>query len=193
MNSLPRTYFEDVYRAHDDPWKFETSPYESAKYDATLEALPRARYHSAFEIGCSLGVLTERLAPRCNQLLAVDTIVSVLDRAKRRCRRFPQVRFQQLHLPADFPDEMFDLVVLSEVGYYFSMDILTSVRDDIIASLIPGGHLLLVHWTPFVADYPLTGDQVHETFLASSGSGGALRHLLDGRQETYRLDLFERT
>src|SRR6478609_8966907 len=62
--SLPPDYFERVYREADDPWRFASSPYEAAKYAATLAAVPRARYRNAFEIGCSIGVLTERLAGR---------------------------------------------------------------------------------------------------------------------------------
>lgn len=190
MSSLPQGYFEDVYKANRDPWSFETSPYEAAKYDATIAALPRERYGNGFEIGCSLGVLTERLAGRCDQLLAVDTVSSVLEWAKDRCRRFPQVRFRQMHLPQEFPHESFDLIVLSEVGYYFAIDALETVRADIIAALEPGGHLLLVHWTPVVPDYPLTGDQVHEAFVAEADPGKSLRHLHGAREETYRLDLF---
>lgn len=193
MTSLPRAYFEEVYGANDDPWGFETSPYEAAKYDATLAALPRPRYRSGYEVGCSLGVLTERLAGRCDRLLAVDTIAGVLERARARCRRHPHVAFRQAHLPADAPDETFDLVVLSEVGYYLAMDALTTLRGDVVAALEPGGHLILVHWTPPVHDYPLTGDEVHEAFLAVAGSGGPLRHLNGRREETYRLDVLERT
>ena len=192
MTSLPRAYFEDVYRANDDPWHFETSTYEAEKYAATVAALPRARYRSGYEVGCSLGVLTERLAERCDRLLAVDTVSSVLERAKARCRRFTHVRFEETHLPAALPDDAFDLVVLSEVGYYFAANALVTVAHDLVAAMAPGGHLILVHWTPFVPDYPLTGDQVHETFLALTGSGGPLEHLLGRREETYRLDLLER-
>jgi len=53
--------------------------------------------------------------------------------------------------------------------------------------------LLLVHWTPYVPDYPLTGDEVHDSFLAYAGQAGSkLRHLTGSRAEQYRLDLFER-
>ena len=50
--SLPPRYFEELYAARDDPWEFETSAYEVAKYDASLVALPRPRYRSALEYGC---------------------------------------------------------------------------------------------------------------------------------------------
>ena len=66
--SLAPEYFEDVYNANDDPWNFASSEYEAAKYAATLAALPREKYASAFEIGCSIGVLTEKLAARCENL-----------------------------------------------------------------------------------------------------------------------------
>ncbi len=190
--SLPPRYFEDVYAANADPWGFETSPYEAAKYDATLAALPRPRYASAFEIGCSLGVLTERLADRCGNLLAVDVVESVLAVARTRCRHLPQVRVERMRVPAEFPAERFDLILVSEVGYYWSAADFAAAREKIVGALEPGGHLLLVHWTPFVHDYPLTGDQVHTGFLAVAGQDGPLCHLGGQREETYRLDLLER-
>ncbi len=70
--SLPANYFEALYARERDPWRFETSGYERAKYDATLNALPKTCYRSGLEIGCSIGVLTERLAKRCERLIATD-------------------------------------------------------------------------------------------------------------------------
>lgn len=192
VESLPPRYFEDVYAANDDPWGFETSPYEAAKYAATLAALPRPRYRRGFEIGCSLGVLTERLALRCDDLLAVDVVPGVLDRARRRCRRLRHVRFAEMAVPRAFPTETFDLTVASEVGYYWGGADFERARELIVGALEPGGHLLLVHWTPWVHDYPLTGDQVHDRFLAETGAEGRLRHLGGERRETYRLDLLQR-
>lgn len=189
--SLPPRYFEDVYRAHDDPWGFATSPYESEKYAATVAALPRERYRSGFEVGCSIGVLTERLASRCDALLSVDVVESVLERARERCRELHHASFARMVVPEEFPDATFDLVVLSEVGYYWSREALKDAKARIAEALEPGGHLLLVHWTPLVHDYPLTGDQVHEAFLDDS-DGLPLRHLGGTRAERYRLDLLER-
>jgi hypothetical protein len=70
--TLEPAYFDNVYAADSDPWKFASSAYERDKYAATLAAFPKPRYASAFEIGCSIGVLTSALAPRCDALLAVD-------------------------------------------------------------------------------------------------------------------------
>jgi SAM-dependent methyltransferase len=190
--SLPPGYFEMVYGAHADPWGFETSDYEAAKYEATLAALPRTRYRMGFEIGCSIGVLTQRLAQRCNRLLAVDVVPDVLERARQRCRDQPQVRFSLMETPGELPDDLFDLIVVSEVAYYWSVDALAEARRALAERLHPSGHLILVHWTPWVHDYPQTGDQVHDAFMEEAGPSGAFRHLTHQREETYRLDLFER-
>ena len=191
-NSLPPRYFDDVYGANEDPWQFTTSPYERDKYAATLAALPRQLYESGFEIGCSIGVLTQQLANHCRQLLSVDVSEVALRQARQRLAGAPQVRIESRVIPADFPDELFDLILVSEVGYYWSMDDLQKAQQLMIDHLQPGGQLLLVHWTPFVPDYPLTGDQVHKSFLEKTGEGQPLRHLHGQREEKYRLDLFEK-
>ena len=91
--SLGRDYFEDLYAKEADPWRFATSDYEHEKYDATLAALPRARYARGLEIGCSIGVLTRRLAARCDRLLATDIAEEPLREARLRSANAPWVKF----------------------------------------------------------------------------------------------------
>ena len=190
--SLDQAYFDRVYEASADPWSFATSPYEYQKYQATMAALPRAHYANAFEIGCSIGVLTQMLADRCDHLLAVDASALPLQTARERLAPYPNVTIQQMSIPGDFPDDTFELIILSEVGYYLSMPDLEHARQLLVDRLKTGGHLLLVHWTPFVHDYPLTGDQVHDFFLQLAPPEGPLNHLTNQRESTYRLDLFEK-
>ena len=192
-SSLTPDYFDGVYRANPDPWNFASSPYEASKYAATLAALPRQSYPSAFEAGCSIGVLTAQLAGRCGRLLSVDLSEPALQAARERCAALDNVRFERRMLPGEFPEGPFDLTLVSEVGYYLAMSDLLTLRELAVNRLAPGGHLLLVHWTPLVHDYPLTGDEVHEAFLEWAQPGrGPLRHLSGRREEKYRLDLFER-
>ena len=54
-------YFEAMYRESQDPWSLSTRWYERRKYALTVAALPRARYRSAFEPGCSVGELSALL------------------------------------------------------------------------------------------------------------------------------------
>ena len=192
MTSLPTTYFDDVYRANDDPWAFATSPYERSKYEATLAALPKERYAHAFEIGCSIGVLSEMLAGRCDRLLSVDASELPLKTARQRLATYGHVTVEPMSVPDQFPDDRFDLILLSEVGYYLVMADLLRTRQLMLDHAEPGGHLLLVHWTPVVPDYPLTGDQVHDQFMAVSGDGQPLIHWRNQRTDKYRLDLFQK-
>lgn len=188
--SLPPSYFEKMYQANPDPWQFETSEYEAKKYAATIATLPHSRYRSAFEIGGSIGVLTEKLADRCDALLSVDVSETAQAKAIQRCQHFPHVRFQIMQVPQQFPDESFDLILVSEVGYYLSLQDLHKTQDHILSHLNLGGHLLLVHWTLYARDYPLSGDDVHESFLKLSPE--PLRYVIGQQEEQYRLDLFER-
>ena len=191
-DSLPPAYFDQVYAANADPWHFETSNYEHAKYAATLAALPRQHFDCGLEIGCSIGVLTALLAPRCHQLLAVDVSAAALQTARQRLAAAPQVLLRQMALPHHFPRGDFDLVVLSEVGYFWCEADLALAAQRMVAALRPAGVLLLAHWTPLVSDFPLTGDAVHRHFLQYAGPGGVLRHLVAQREATYRLDVLER-
>lgn len=187
--SLPPSFFEALYQANSDPWQFATSEYEANKYAATIAALPKARYQSAFEIGGAIGVLTQQLAQRCEALLSVDVCEIAQAQAIQRCQHLPQVQFELMCVPQQFPEQEFDLILLSEVGYYWCWEDLRAAQQQILAHLQPGGHLLLVHWTVDADKLPLTGDQVHEAFLEL---GGSLRHIQAQRTEHYRLDLFER-
>ena len=191
-NTLTPKYFDDVYSANEDPWAFTSSPYEREKYAATLAALPRPHYARAFEIGSSIGVLTAQLAGRCGHLLGIDVSEAALAQARQRCAALPQVELRKMQVPGEFPEGQFDLILLSEVGYYWSPADLARAADQMLAALAPAGQLLLVHWTPPVPDYPQTGDEVHDFFLQKAQPGGMLRHLSGHRADKYRLDLFER-
>ena len=191
--SLPARYFDDVYRASADPWAFETSPYEAEKYRTTVDALGERRFASGFEIGCSIGVLSAMLAARCERLLAVDVAEAPLARARERCAALSNVRFERMRVPDEWPREApFDLIVMSEVGYYWSREDLAAAASRIEASLAPGGLWLLVHWTPPVHDYPLRGDEVHDLALGRCGPDGAFDHAGGLRRDTYRLDVLRR-
>lgn len=158
---LPETYFDAAYSRRDDPWGFETRWYESRKRALTVAALPAERYGRTLEIGCSIGVLTAQLAPRCDSLLAVDISQAAVDQAAARVSAFDHVAVVRADVAADFPAGTFDLVVLSEVGYYFDPVTLESVLDDIERALGAAGTLVVCHWRHEVNDYPLTGDAVH--------------------------------
>lgn len=186
--SVPAEYFQNLYREKADPWNFGTSPYEDEKYRATLAALPREHYANALEIGCSIGVFTAQLAPRCSSLLGIDVSDDALARAVDGCHEFPQAFFKRMHVPGEYPEGQFDLITLCEVGFYLSLSDLNRLRGKIINSLAKKGTIILVHWTPPVDGHATTSRQVHEAFRHTK----LLRHHHGFSAATYRLDVFER-
>lgn len=183
--ALAPGYFDALYAGDIDPWRFETSDYEAAKYTATLAALPLARYRNAVEIGCSIGVLTARLAARCDALLGVDVAAAALDCASRRCAALPHVAFARSTLPDAPPAGSFDLIILSEVLYYFDADGLARLAASIREMAAPGADLMLVHWLGPTPDYPLTGDAAVDAFEALFDA----RVMRRERTADYRLDV----
>jgi SAM-dependent methyltransferase len=184
--SLERTYFDTMYENSPDPWSFATSEYEAEKYATTISLLEQRHFARGFEIGCSIGVLSNLLAPFCDQLISVDTSQKALDQAKRRNAQYDNVHFSMADVPNEFPDDPFDLIVISEVAYYWDAQDDARARDLIVKRLTRDGLLVLVHFLPFVDDYPRTGDAVHEAFLHDS----RFIHKTGLRRERYRADTF---
>ena len=144
--SLGGDYFDALYARDPDPWGFRIRPYEAAKYDDTVAALEGRRFRRGVEIGCSIGELTGRLGPACDALLGVDIAEAALAQARRRNADAPHIQFARMTIPAQVPPGRFDLIVLSEVLYYFSVEDLARVARWVCGVLEPGGAALLVHW-----------------------------------------------
>jgi len=122
-----------------------------------LRSLPELRYSSAFEPGCSIGVLTAALATRCDALLASDIAPTAVRLARERCARLRNVRIEQADMSQSLPDGPFDLIVLSELGYYFTRAELTRITRELAARMAPGGDFVAVHWLGESSDHLLHG------------------------------------
>jgi SAM-dependent methyltransferase len=96
--------------------------------------------------------------------------------AARRTRDLPHVRVEQRQIPAQWPAGRFDLIVFSEILYYFGDGDLDRVLDRAVRALQPGGTLLAVHWRHPVAEYPGTGDDVHQVLAARPGVARLVSH-----------------
>ena len=187
--TLRPEYFDSLYAANLDPWKFATSPYERGKYTLTLNAMPRPRYRSALEVGCSIGVLTRSLASRCDAVVAIDAAQTPLAEAKRRCADLPGVRFEQMFVPEQWPDGVFELILLSEIVYYLSTEDVGRLAARVTRSLIKGGSAILVHWTGST-DYPLSGDEATALFIERIGPACVVER--NDRYAEFRLDVLSR-
>jgi trans-aconitate methyltransferase len=180
--------FESMYQKSYDPWDFASSEYERGRYQAVMTMLQRERYRSAFEPGCSIGELTALLAPRCEELLAIDLSPTAIARARQRCSSYPNVQFEVADLEQFDPDRKFDLIVLSEIGYYFDRAHLEAILRRLASRLADDGELLSCHWLGHSADHAQHAEAVHEACLAVL----PLAHNRSSLQPQYRIDTWVR-
>jgi SAM-dependent methyltransferase len=180
--------FEQRYRNEADPWSYEDSPYEHAKYEATLEACGPGPFGCALELGGSIGVFTERLAPRCEHLIMIDVSLTAAAMARRRVADLPGAYVLQGSIPDDIPELDYDLVVASEILYYLEEDCLARTLAVIRARLVPGGRLVAVHWRPAGPERPFTGGEVHSRLRDDPW----LRSVRAEQAPGYLLDVLER-
>jgi SAM-dependent methyltransferase len=160
-SKVSQAAFEAKYRESGDPWNFDGSRYERNRYELTLRSLMRPRYRRAFEPACSIGVLTAALAERCDEVHAIDIAPSAVVGARKRCASLPGVSISCADLAAQCPAGPFDLIVFSELGYYFTQPRLTRIAESLSAAMAAGGELISVHWLGTSEDHLLQGVQVH--------------------------------
>jgi trans-aconitate methyltransferase len=181
-------FFERLYRKSEDPWNFSSSVYEASRYQEILNALPQKYFERAFEPGCSIGVLTEKLAARCSEIQAIDISITAVRKAQQRCQNLLGVHINPGILPTDIPDGVYDLIVFSEIGYYFSIVNLQRIIERLVNQLSSRGTLIGVHWLGKSPDHVLDGNVVNDTI----GSTDGLELTLSKRSEQYRLDRWTR-
>jgi SAM-dependent methyltransferase len=170
-------YFEKLYGASSDPYGIRTRWYEQRKRDVTLAALPHARYDWAYEPGCGAGELTAALAQRCGAVLASDFSEHALVSARARTASLANVRIAAHALPSQWPYSAvpFDLIVLSEVGYFLEAAAMQQIATCCAESLGPDGVLVACHWRPDFAERALSTDAVHAA-LDTTNLACTVRH-----------------
>lgn len=182
-------FFEAKYRGDADPWHFATDPYEQDRYRTILAALSHRRYGRSLEPGCSVGVLTERLAALCDHIDALDLSPSAIAVAQTRCTHLDNVSLCCGALTPGLPFADYDLLVLSEIGYYFSAADWRELVSTLVHALAPNSTLLATHWLGRSPDHQISGDDVH-TILAAHP---LLRLDHTERHRRFRLDRWTRT
>jgi chemotaxis methyl-accepting protein methylase len=153
-------YFDALYQQA-DPFHYRSRWYEARKRALTLACLPRPRYTNAWELGCSNGVLTAELAARCDALLATDINQQALAEAAGSVSDCPHVTLQRAHHPGQWPPGRFDLIVVSEVGYYLDAGELQQMALQLDDSLAEDGLLLACHWRHPFDEARSTTEDVH--------------------------------
>jgi trans-aconitate methyltransferase len=159
--------FEARYALTEDPWKFATSTYEQSRYECILRSLSKSHYAAAYEPGCSIGVLTAKLAAIADQVTASDIAPTAVSRARQRCKRLPNVALSCNDVATFKPGVAPDLVIFSEIGYYFDAGEMGRIAARLAGLLRPAGEFIAAHWLGTSADHVLHGDDVHEILRES--------------------------
>jgi SAM-dependent methyltransferase len=165
MSTTSREFFERMYSATEDPWSFASSEYEEQRYATILGFVPSGKFRSVFEPGCSIGELTVQLAERCGFVTAIDIAQAAVKTARQRCSHLTNVDVHQGSLADDIPAGPFDLIVFSEIGYYFTRSQLVDLAATLASRIDRGGQFLAVHWTGVSPDHLMSGESVHTTLM----------------------------
>ena len=173
-----------------DLFDLETDARERPRYRFLLHALGDRPLGRTLELGCSIGVLTAMLAERSTTLVATDISAVALDAASERLEEsgHRQVEFRQAELPGGVPKGPFNTVVASEVLCYLRAWEVVETGGRIVASLAPGGRLLVAHTRGYFPKHAISAD--HAVRLVSRAGGLRSVGRWSGRE--LRADLFER-
>lgn len=106
----------------------------------------------------------------------MDLAPAAVEKAQRRLEGHTHVEVRRARLPDAWPEGAFDLVVLSEVAYYWGDGDLERGLAAGVDSLTADGHLVACHWRHPVIEYPRSGDDVHAALAARSDLSRLVRH-----------------
>jgi SAM-dependent methyltransferase len=177
-------YFDQLYATAGDPWGLDDRFYERRKRELLLASLPRDRFGAGFEPGCATGLLTLALAERCDTLLACDVADRALQQCAARVRHLEQVRVERRRIPEQWPRGPFDLIVISEVGYYAADP--RELATASLRTLTGDGVLVACHWRHEAPDHPGTAEQVHDAL------GAELVRIVHHVEDDFLLDVWSR-
>jgi SAM-dependent methyltransferase len=156
-----------------DPWA-SGSPryhYQRRKYDALLGLLPARSYRRALDLGCGLGLFTERLSAYAEEVVGIDISAVAIRHGAERTRALKNVEMRQgdvMALGADL-DARFDLIVIADTLYYLPApiqdELLKTVAARVSRLLTPDGIVMLVnHYFPLPNSETRLTLRIHRAF-----------------------------
>lgn len=186
-------YFDRFYADAEDPFGFDRNDYEQLKFSHLLQLCGEREFGRGLELGCALGSFTEVLAPRCRELVAVDFSAVAIKAAAERLSGFPGVRCEVRNIPSELPTGKFDLIVASDVLYYWTRADVRSAVRWFEESLNPGGVLVAAHYVPFLGAL-LVGDEVHDILKETTTLRPVVAERVEfGSGRPYRVDRYEKS
>ena len=183
-----QTYFDHIYATANDPWGYEQHWYEARKRQICLSVLLQPQYQNALEVGCSNGVFSEALGQRCSQLLCLDGHPKAVNLAQNRLKNYPHIQVRQAWVPAELPQQQFDLIVIGEILYYLDLEQIQTFIAWLNTHLSATGTLLCCHWRHPIEGFTLDGNQVHQLLAPL-----ALQHYLSLQDPDFLVDVWTKS
>ena len=185
--------FDALYRVDSDPWRVQSSFYESRKLDLVLACLSRPTYAAAWDPASGVGELAARLAPRAGRVLASDASAQAVHLTRHRCRSLSNVTVLQLALPQPPPTEAgaFDLIVLSEFFYYLGDEQRARALAAVQEVAADRAELVAVHWRHHPNDAFLPGEQVQDEIVGQLKQVG-WQHIIQHDDRDFIIDVLDR-
>lgn len=153
---------------HGDDWDFhqrERATRRSMPGKIVMYVLERARRIAEWieiedlvlDVGCGEGVVTERLAQECRQIVGCDYSVEAIETARKQCPRIEFAYSNSTFLR--FPSDSFTKVVFSEVAEHLMPAQLPKTLREIHRVLRSGGTLVMA--TPLTGKGKSTSTYAH--------------------------------
>jgi SAM-dependent methyltransferase len=145
-----RTFMDGLWQ-RGDPWDLESSEYERERHAHLLGMLGGRHYARVLEIGCGAGVLTRLLAPRADQIVALDISQTAIDHARVLGTGPAAVDFRVGNIMDYKPhaDGPWDLIVFSEtmcyLGWRYPLFDVAWLAVQLFGATRPGGQLILAN------------------------------------------------
>lgn len=186
MNEEMQRYFQRMYANDPDPYLVKTRWYEQRKRNLILTSLPHRMYFHAFEPGCGTGELSVHLAERCHRVLISDSNSDALATARHQTKALPNVLSELQSVPEQWPESIFDLIVLSEVTYFLDAEELQQLIIHCCNTLTRDGTLVVCNWKPDFAERRLDTATISTAFCTIKDLHCIARH----EENDFLLELF---
>ncbi|MBN1759674.1 MAG: methyltransferase domain-containing protein [Chitinispirillaceae bacterium] len=112
---------------------------------------------SVLDLGCGEGMMTRKIAEKCNNITGCDYSSSVMEVA---AKKFPQIKFIQANVTSiPFENDRFSRVIFTEVAEHLLPIQLKKALQEIVRVLHPDGALLLT--TPITGSAWNTSSYAH--------------------------------
>lgn len=198
------TFFDSMYRSapSGDPWDL-LDDVNGERYDRLIGLLgtigsgatgDRPLFARTLELGCGTGQLTTRLAAISREVVAIDGAETATEAARGRCAGIAGVEIRAAMVPDGLrpSDRDVDLIVISDMAYYFDETALRNLIVDLDLRCSDAAVLLASHWRGESEDHELDASSVHSVLRSVLGDVLGWTHELAAHEESHLVELWKR-